>query len=280
MNVYLGEVLAVARLDFAEALRSRWIIFSVVLYGVLGVTFVFVGMRESTVIGFSGMGRVLLAMIHTLLFLLPLLGLTATAQTINRSREDGTLELLFTQPVRRSAYFLAISLTRYLVLTLPLLMLMTIMGVVATAVLGENMSWQFLVQAMAISASLIAAYVGLGIAISTLVKSQTRAVIWTLGVLALGALFLDFGLLAVMLRWQLSPAVVFLLAAVNPIQAARMALLVGASSELSVLGPIGFYLAHRVGAAGLFALGVSWPLIVGGAAWLAARSAFERMDIV
>lgn len=274
------ELWAVARLDFADVRRSRWMAFCAVLYAVLGAAFVFVGMRESSVLGFSGMGRVLMSMVHALLLVLPLLALTATGQVINRSRDDGTLELLFSHPVRRGVYFAAVTLTRYVVLTVPLVALMLGMAVLGRVAFRDDINWAFLGQALAISASLLAAYVGIGIAVSTLVRSQARAVIWLLLLWALGAALLDFGLVALMLRWRVNAQTVFLIASLNPVQAARMALLAGASTELSVLGPVGFYLSNQVGAAGLFALGVIWPALVGLCTWLLALRSFRRSDIV
>ena len=94
------------------------------------------------------------------------------------------------------------------------------------------------------------------------------------------AKLIRFGLISVMLQWRVNPETVFLLASLNPIQAARMALLSGASSELSVLGPVGFYLSNRVGAQGLYALGVLWPFTLGGVAWAIALVSFRRADIV
>ncbi len=44
---------------------------------------------------------------HALVLLLPLLALTATGQVVNRARDDGTLELLFSQPIRREAFYFA-----------------------------------------------------------------------------------------------------------------------------------------------------------------------------
>lgn len=274
------EVWAVARLDFADVRRSRWMVFCAAVYALLGAAFVFVGMRESSVLGFSGMGRVLMSMVHALLLVLPLLALTATGQVINRARDDGTLELLFSHPVRRGVYFLAVSLTRYLVLTVPLLVLMVGMALWGAFGLGDAVNWPFLGQAVAICAALVAAYVGIGLAVSTLVRSQARAVIWLLLLWALGAALLDFGLVALMLQHQVNAQTVFLLASLNPVQAARMALLAGASSELSVLGPVGFYLSTRVGAGGLYTLGVVWPVVVGVCAWLVAFRSFRRADIV
>lgn len=280
MNAVAREVWAVARLDFADVRRSRWMLFCAAVYAVLGGAFVFVGMRESSVLGFSGMGRVLMSMVHALILLLPLLALTATGQVINRSREDGTLELLFSHPVRRGVYFGAVTLTRYAVLIVPLAVLMFGMALVGQFVFGEPVNWAFLSQSVAICAALVAAYVGVGLMVSTLVRSQARAVIWLLLLWALGAALLDFGLVALMLQLRVNAQTVFLLAAVNPVQAARMALLAGASSELSVLGPVGFYLSTRVGAGGLYTLGVVWPIVVGVGAWLLAFRSFRRADIV
>lgn len=274
------ELWAVARLDFADVRRSRWMAFCTVLYALLAGGFVFVGMRESSVLGFSGMGRVLMSMIHALLLVLPLLALTATGQVINRSRDDGTLELLFSHPVRRSVYFVAVTLTRYLVLAVPLVVLLVGMALLGQFGFRDDIGWAFLCQSLLISASLLAAYAGIGIAVSTLVRSQARAVIWLLLLWALGAALLDFGLVALMLRFRVNAQTVFLLASLNPVQAARMALLAGASSELSVLGPVGFYLSNQVGAAGLLTLGVVWPAVVGLGAWLFALRSFRRSDLV
>lgn len=274
------EVYAVARLELAEVLRSRWVLFCATAYAALAAGFVFIGMRESMVIGFSGMGRALLSLVHALLLLLPLLALTATAQVINRARDDGTLELLFSHPVRRSAYFTAVTLTRYAVLVVPLVTLLAGLALVGQWGFGQAIAWGFLLQTMVICAALLAAFVGIGIALSTLVRSQPRAVTWVIVLWALAVALIDFGLVGLMLQFRLNPQTVFLLASLNPVQAARMALLSGASSELTALGPVGFYLSTRIGPAGLYTLGVVWPFAAGALAWLLAAASFRRADIV
>jgi Cu-processing system permease protein len=237
-------------------------------------------MRESMVIGFSGMGRVLMSMVHALLLLLPLLALTATGQVINGARDDGTLELLFSHPVRRSVYFLAVTLTRYLVLSVPLVVVLLGLSAVGWFVFGQEVNWAFVGKSISVCASLMASYVGLGMAVSTLVRSQARAVIWVLVLWAMGAALLDFGLVALMLQWRLNPQTVFLIAALNPVQAARMALLAGASADLGVLGPVGFHLTNTLGPAALYALGLAWPAALGGMVWLLAFRNFRRTDLV
>jgi ABC-2 type transport system permease protein len=274
------EVLAVARLELAEVLRSRWMVFCCGVYALLAGLFVLVGMRESTLLGFSGMGKVLLSLCHALVLLLPLLALTATGQVINRAREDGTLELLFSQPIGRGAFFAAVTGVRYLVLVVPLGVLMGGMAVLGSLAFGQEVPWAFLGRAVAVSAALLGAFVGLGLAVSTLVRSHARAMIWLLALWALGVALIDFGLIGLMLQWRLNPQTVFLLAALNPVQAARLALLSGAAPDLGVLGPVGFFLAHRLGGAALFAVGTLWPVLVGLGAWAFALRAFRRGDLV
>jgi|SRR5215467_10739376 len=271
---------AAVRLDAAEVLRSRWLFFCGGVYAILAAIFVFVGGHESSVMGFTGMGRALLAVSHALVLLLPLLALTATAHAVNRAREDGTLELLFSQPLSRSAWFGAVSLTRYLTLVVPLAALMLAMGLLGRVVFGEEVPWAFLARAVAVSATLLLAFVGIGLAVSTLVRNPARATIYVLLIWAASVALLDFALVAMMLRWHLNARAVFLLASLNPVQAARMALLSAADPELGILGPVGFYLSTRVGPGGLLALGLATPAAVGLAAWGVALRAFTRGDAV
>ena len=278
--MWRAEVWPVCRLELAEVRRARWAQLCCGVYALLAAGFVLVGLRESTVLGFSGMGRVLLSFAHALVLLLPLLALAASGQAINRARDDGTLELLFTLPVRRAAYFLAVTFVRLAVLLLPLVVLISAVAAFAAFGFGQQIPWGFLARTVALSGALLVAFLGLGIAISTLVRNPAAAVLWTLLAWAAGVALLDFGLIGLMLQWRLNPQTVFLLAALNPVQAVRVALLAGITPELSILGPVGFFISTRLSPAALVGLGIGWPLFVGGAAWGWALSRFSRGDLV
>jgi hypothetical protein len=84
----------------------------------------------------------------------------------------------------------------------------------------------------------------------------------------------------VLLRWQLAPQAVLVLACLNPVQAARVALLAAGEPDLATLGPVGFYLAERLGPVGMVALGVGWPLGFGGLAFGLALFRYRRDDLV
>lgn len=274
------EVAVVARLDLAEVLRSRWLIFCLVVHGLLATMFVLVGLRESGVIGFTGMGRALMSWSHALLFLLPLLALSATSQVVNAARDDGTLELLASNPVSRTGYFVGVTLVRVLALVVPLLVAMPAVALVGAAAFGQDVPWGFLVRGMAVSSALLLCFTAIGLALSTLVRNQSKALMLTILAWAAGVALIDFGLVGAMLQWELPPQAVFALAALNPVQCARLALLSAAQPELSTFGPVGFFLANRIGSTGLLALGLGWPLLLGITAWVWSLGAFRRRDLM
>lgn len=279
MSALTRQLSASARLDFGEVVRSRWLPFATILYAVLAAALMFAGMRTSEVLGFTGMSRVLLSLTHVLLVVLPLLALAGTIQVITRARDDGTLELLFSHPLSRASYLAAVSFTRYLVLVVPLVALLVAMAVAARS-FGETIPWAMTARAAAVSAALLWAFTGVGIAVSTATRNQAKAVVYGLVIWALGIALLDLGVVGLLLQWRLEPRAVFVLSALNPIEAARVALLSGIEPDLATLGPVGFFLVHRIGPKLLFALGLGWPVIVGSAAWLWALVKFRRGDVL
>ena len=274
-----AELGALVTLERAELLRSRWLWLGCGLYAALSAAFLGVGLRESSVLGFTGLGRVLFSLSHALVYLLPLLALLATGPSIPRAREDGSLELLLSQPVSRASYLCLALGVRWLGLVVPLVVLFLALGG-AAALLGAALPWGFLAQALAVSAALLFAFAALGLALSCTARTSAHALAALLLAWLAAVALLDFGVIGILLRWQLAPQAVLVLAALNPVEAARVALLAGAEPDLATLGPVGFYLAARLGPTGLVALGVGWPLAFGGLALAHALRRFCRDDAV
>ncbi len=275
----LGRIAEVCRLEFVEVRRSRWLALTLLVYTVLVGIFVLVGLRESSVLGFTGLGRVLLNFSHALVVLLPLLALSATAQVIPRARDDGTLELLMSQPLSRSDYFAGVTLTRLLLLIAPLLLLAVVVAGFGALVLDQQVPWAYLGSMLLAASTLIVAFVGIGMLISTTGKNQSRTLIYALVVWAGGIALLDFALIGLMLQWRLNPETVFALAALNPVQDARFILLSSAEPELSILGPVGFFMVNRLGTDWLTLIGVAWPTLLGAGSLYAAWRHFQRSDL-
>lgn len=280
MTAFVRELVATSRLEMGEVLRSRWLPVSSAVYAVLAVLLIVFGMRESEILGFAGMNRVMLSFVHVLVLVLPLLALTATTQVVTRAREDGTLELLFSHPLSRTGYLAALTLTRTSVLVLPLVLVLVVMALVAQLVFGERIPWPMTLRAIAVSASLLWCFVGLGLAISTRTRNQARALVFGLLLWAACVALLDLTLVGLLLQWRVPARSLFVLASANPVQAARLALLSGVEPDLGTLGPVGFYLSHALGSRVLLAIGLAWPILVGTAAVAYALRTFRRGDLV
>lgn len=276
----LAEIAAVAHLDFGEVLRSRWLFVCLALYALLGGVFVFVGLRESSVFGFTGIGRVLFSLCHALVLLLPLLALLATVQAVNRARDDGSLELFLSHPIGRGAYLTGVALVRFAALALPLAIVMLALAVEGAWLHGQSIPWRFFARALGVCIALLSAYVGAGLAISVLVRQPAKAMALAFAIWLASAALLDFVGIGLLLQWRVPAQLVFVLAAANPVQAARLALLSSAEPTLATLGPVGFYLANRVGSEALWVLGIAWPAAVAAGGWFVAWRSFRRGDAV
>jgi len=275
----LGAFLPLLRLELADALRSRWLLFTTASYlGVLGL-FGWLGLRESTVLGFTGMSRVVLNAANAIVVVLPLVALVATSQTVVRARQSGYFELFLSLPCRRRDWFWATVLARAAVLFGPLLALLGLLTA-AAALLSEPPFGALTLRAISVTLALLWAYVGLGLLVSSVVRSPERAVVMALLIWLLGAALHDFALIGVLLQFQLEPRAVFLLTAANPVEAARLALLSGVDPDLSVLGPVGFWIANTLGPRATFAIGVAWPFAVGSGALGLALRRLNRSDLV
>lgn len=268
------------RLELVDALRSRWLAFVAVVYVLVFGSFMAIGLRESSMLGFTGLSRVVLNLSSAVVLVLPLLALVATVTVIPRARVTGLFDVLLVQPVPRSAWLFGLVASRLVVLLAPLALMLAALAAVGVrsgeppALVSEAL------RTLAIAFAIVVAYAGLGLALGTFASSPDKAVVFALVVWVIGAAVHDLALLGVLLRWELPPVAVFALAAANPMEAARIGILSGVDPDLSLLGPVGFWIANDLGAKRAFLFGALWPLALGLGAIAIARARFERSDLV
>ncbi len=266
------------RLEIADALRSRWVVFTATVYVVVFGSFVWLGLRESSVLGFTGLSRVVLNVSNAVVIVLPLVALVATSQTVVRARTTGFFELLLAQPCRRTDWFRAVVASRLTVIIAPLVLLL-LATLVAGASAHETTLAPLVARSVLCIVSLVWAFVGIGLWLSSVARTSERATVYALVTWLAASALHDFALIGLLLKTRLAPAAVFTLAALNPVESARLAILGGIDPDLSVLGPVGFWLANTLGPRWTLVIGVGWPLLLGSVcAWLAARR-LERSDL-
>lgn len=270
----MKRVLAFTRFELADSLRSKWLTSALVLYAAIFAIFVALGLRESSILGFTGLSRVVLNVTNGVLVAVPLLVLLATCQVVVRARATGLLEMALTQPVRRSEWFASVLLSRAAVLIGPLV----VMFGCAALFGGEEGLFATAMRCLAISAALAWSFLGLGLLISSVAKTAERAIVYALVTWVVATALHDFALVGLMLHVHVPPKLVFLLAALNPSEAARIGILSSVDPELSVLGPVGFYIANTLGPSKALIVAIAWPFTLGTLGVLGALRAVCRRD--
>ncbi|MGZ3419203.1 MAG: ABC transporter permease [Polyangiales bacterium] len=272
----MNRVLAFTRFELAESLRSKWLSSALVLYAAIFALFVALGLRESSILGFTGISRVVLNVTNGVLVAVPLLVLLATCQVVVRARTSGLLEMTLTQPVRRTEWFASVVLSRAAVLIGPLVL----MFAVAPLFGDEEGLLRTSMRCLAISTTLAWSFLGVGLLISSVARTVERAIVYALIVWVVATALHDFALVGLLLHVRVPPRVVFLLAALNPSEAARIGILSSVDPELSVLGPVGFYIANTLGPAKAFAVAVAWPFVLGTLGLLGALRMVCKRDAI
>lgn len=278
-NAQLAPRRILLRLELADALRSRWLMFTAAIYSLVFGAFVWLGLRESSVLGFTGLSRVVLNLANAIVIVLPLVSLVATSQAMVRGRSNGYFELFLSQPCRRVDWFWAALFARLLIIAGPLLLLL--LGSLAVGLLrGEAGLLPLIARSGAVSLGLSWAFVGLGLWVSACAHSSDRAIVGALLSWTWVSALHDFALIGLLLKVKLAPQVVFALAALNPVEAARLALFSGIDPELSILGPVGFWIANALGPSRTLAWGVAWPAVIGALCTFMAARKLNRTDLV
>lgn len=272
---------ALFRLELADALRSRWLAFTSATYALVFAAFLWLGLRESAVLGFTGLSRVVLNVSNAVVITVPLAALVATSQSIVRARSSGFFELFLAQPCRRGDWFRAAVAARFAVIVGPLGVLFLAAAIIGSlADPSDRALVPMVLRSVAITAALTWAFLGIGFWASSVARTPERATVFALLAWLAGSALHDFALVGALLRFHVPAYGVFALAAVNPVEAARVAILSSVDPELSVLGPVGFWLANTLGPRLVLAVGVGWPALVGTLALAAAARRLDRADLV
>lgn len=266
-------------LDLKENFRARWYqAYTIGIASIIGLFFFF-GLAESQVLGFTGLGRLLLAFLQVCLVLVPVFVLITTARSMVGDRESGVWEYELSFPVNLKAYFWGRALGRLFSVLLPLWG--GLLGAsVLSLVIYQSLPWQqVLLYAMLIFA-LVAFFLGLGLWIS--MRSAQQEIAIGMGFLAwlVFSLLIDALLLGLLLKERIFEDGLVWLALLNPMQGFRTASLALFDPDLTVLGPIAYTLTEKVGTNQLMIWSCLWPLLLGYLFCRLALRRFQKEDLL
>jgi ABC-2 type transport system permease protein len=154
------------------------------------------------------------------------------------------------------------------------------LGVVFGLFKGGDLPWRMVFLYSGLLFSLSFVFLGLAFFLSTLVKSTDIAlggsfVVW-IAMLA----FIDIALMGLMLQNRMSDGLIISLAMLNPIEVFRIGAISLFDPELTVIGPVAYYLLDTLGTTFLMIYALVYPIIVGAFLAYFGYLAFRKKDLL
>jgi Cu-processing system permease protein len=193
----MNVVLTLAAKEFADGLRNRWLLAATLVLLALALALAFLGSAPTGRVGASALAVTVASLASLTVFLVPLMALMLSFDSVVGEAERGTLLLLLGYPVRRWQV-----VAGKFVGQAGLLALATVVGYgaagLAVAGLRGGADWPAFLLLVAASVALGACFLALGSLVSAVVAERATAAGISVG-LWLGLVLLwDLGLLAVL----------------------------------------------------------------------------------
>ncbi len=275
----MGNLLLIAYLDIKESLRSKWFyVYTFVFGGLMGLFFIS-GITDSVVMGFTGLSRLLLIFMQVTIVILPIFILITTVKSISADRESNILEYMLSFPISLRDYYWGKFLGRFATVFLPVMMAL-IIGIAWGLYKGGEIPWGMVTLYSLLIFSICTVFLGISFFISTLVKSHDIALGLSFTVWIVLLAFIDVALIGLMMQNRVSDQLIITLAMLNPLETFRIGAITLFDPELTVIGPVAYYLLDTLGHGFLMLYAILYPVVLGALFTLLGYTLFRKKDIL
>lgn len=226
MNFFLSAWVIACK-EFKESSQSFWVLIGALLFALISFVIVFGTAALGGTFAFRSLEDVFRSLVMLSVFLIPLLSILVSYDAFAGEEENGTLILLLTYPIRRSALLTgkllgqAASLGFSLVIGLSVTPVLSVLGI-----LPYNLSeCLFLIGILIFSGiALGIVFILLSYFVSLLTVQKARALGILLFIWLVSVLLYDLGLLIITIAFEgrLNPEILNFCVAVNPASAFRL----------------------------------------------------------
>ncbi|RUM94029.1 MAG: ABC transporter permease [Thiothrix sp.] len=267
-----------AMVDINESLRSRWFLIYSLIFGGIIVALFITGLTESRIMGFTGLSRMLVTYLQITMAILPVFVLLTTVRSVAGDREAGIFEYLLSLPVGLNSWYWGKMIGRFFVVFLPVVLAMTL-AIVWAALKGAEIPWTQVLFYTGFLITLAWCFLGIGMLVSSMVRSFDVAQGLAFLIWLFLLLFLDLILLGVIIKEGLPAEGVIAIALANPLQVFRTASMMLFDPQLVLLGPSAYVILDHFGRTGYLIWALVYPIALGSlCAWL-GYILFRRGDL-
>ena len=275
----MKNLLLVAYLDIRESLRSKWFyVYAVVFGGLMGLFFI-TGITDSVVMGFTGLSRLLLVFMQVTIIILPIFILITTVKSISADRESNILEYMLSFPISLRDYYWGKFLGRFVTVFVPVIGAL-ILGIGWGVLKGAAIPWEMVLLYSALIFALCIVFLGIAFFISTTVKSHDMALGIAFMTWIVLLAFIDVALIGLMMQNRVSDGVIITIAMLNPMEAFRIGAIALFDPELTVIGPVAYYLLDSLGHTLLMLYAIFYPIVLGIVFALLGYTLFRKKDLL
>ena len=273
-NLYL-----IAYLDLKESIRAKWFLVYSLVFGGLIALFFIAGVTESQVMGFSGLSRLLLMYIQITIVILPIFILITTVRSISGDRDNHILEYMLSFPISLKQYYWGKIIGRFITVYIPVLFAM-IIAIIYGAIKGAAIPWSIFFLYTGLLFSLSSTFLGIAFFISSFVKSSEVALGIAFFIWIFLLAFIDIALISLMMQQRFNEGFIIFIAMINPMELFRVAAISLFDPELTVMGPVAYYILDLMSQKGFVLLSIGYPLLLGILfAWFGFMI-FRKKDLV
>jgi len=275
----MKNLLLIAYLDLKESIRAKWFLVYSVVFGGLIALFFIAGVTQSQVMGFSGLSRLLLMYIQITIVILPIFILITTVRSISGDRDSNVLEYMLSFPISLKQYYWGKMLGRFITVYLPVLFAM-IVAVLYGAFQGASIPWSIFLLYTGLLFSMSVAFLGIAFFISSFVKSSEVALGIAFFIWILLLAFIDIALISLMLAERFNDEMIIFIAMINPMEIFRIAAISLFDPQLTVMGPVAFYILDSVSQTTFVLISILYPTLLGLLFAFLGFRIFKKKDLV
>ncbi len=237
--------------EVREAVRSRWFVLVSAGFFLLSFALSSLGLSGAERSGLAGFDRTTASLLNLALLFVPLTTLLLGGLSVAGDLEDGWLEVLLAQPVRRSEVFAG----KYagLCAAMGAAVILGFGGTGLIIGMTTGGSARVFLALVLLIVLLAATTLAVGVLLSVGFRSRARVVGAAFGAWLFFVYLCDLGTMGLVMARGLGPGQVFALAFLNPIEQARILGTLALSGGLDVLGPAGLFGLDLLGGTGLVA---------------------------
>ena len=257
----MKNLILIAYLDLKESIRAKWfVVYSLVFGGMIALFFI-AGVTQSQVMGFSGLSRLLLMYIQVTIVILPIFILITTVRSISGDRDNHILEYMLSFPISLKQYYWGKILGRFITVFLPVFFAM-IFAVLYGAIIGASVPWEIFFLYSGLLFALSSAFLGIAFFISSFVKSSEVALGISFFIWIFLLAFIDIALISLMMQNRFEESMIIGIALANPMEIFRVAAISLFDPELTVMGPVAFYILDTFKRSTFIIFATLYPIIL------------------